>query len=304
MSSEREIVLVTHTGRADSVELARGIVARLRASGVAISVPESEASIFDAGDVRPLVLPSPDPTIPVVPEHAPEIVLVLGGDGTFLRAAEYARPYGAPMTGVNLGHVGFLAETEPDMIDELIDHLLDRSYAVQQRMTLDIDVFDPERSEIKKHTWALNEASLERSQRERILEVAIGVDGHPVTSFGCDGVLCSTPTGSTAYAFSAGGPVMWPEVEAMLIVPNAAHALFARPLVVAPSSVVSIDVADRGHDALIAADGRRLIDVPSGHRAIVRAGAEPIRVARFTDSGFADRLVAKFKLPINGFRDT
>lgn len=304
MRRQREIVLVTHTGRADAVDMARGFVRRLRAEGLTVSVPEAEAGLFEPSEVTPLVLPDPDPTVLLPGEHDPELIVVLGGDGTFLRASEYARPYGAPMIGVNLGHVGFLAETEPDRLDEVITHLLERSYTVQQRMTLDIEVADPKRPELARHTWALNEASLERSQRERILEVAIGVDGHPLTSFGCDGVLCSTPTGSTAYAFSAGGPVMWPEVEAMLIVPNAAHALFARPLVVAPSSVVSIDVADRGHDAILAADGRRLVDVPAGHRAVVRAGAKPIHVARLTSGDFADRLVAKFHLPVAGFRDS
>lgn len=303
MESQREIVLVTHAGRADGVDLARSVVERLRTAGVSVSVPESEQLLFPAGAVRPLPPPSPDPTV-IAPDPTPELVVVLGGDGTFLRAAEYARPYGAPMIGVNLGHVGFLAECEPDRVDDVIEAVLERSYTVQRRMTLDIDVFDPRHPEQIQHTWALNEASLERSQRERILEVAIGVDGHPLTSFGCDGVLCSTPTGSTAYAFSAGGPVMWPEVEAMLIVPNAAHALFARPLVVSPSSVVSIDVADRAHDALIAADGRRLIDVPAGHRAVVRAGSKPILVARLASGDFADRLVVKFQLPVSGFRNS
>lgn len=304
MSSQREIVLVTHTGRADGIDLARRVAARLRDAGVAVAVPEPELSVFDSGSVRSVPAPSPDPTEPPPDGLAPELVMVLGGDGTFLRAAEYARPYGAPLIGVNLGHVGFLAETEPDAIEQILAALLDRAYDVQQRMTLDIDVFDPLTPERKQHTWALNEASLERSQRDRILEVAIGVDGRPLTSFGCDGVLCATPTGSTAYAFSAGGPVVWPEVEAMLIVPNAAHALFARPLVVAPSSIVSIDVAGRGQDAILAADGRRVLEVPAGQRAVIRAGATPIRLARLTSGGFADRLVAKFHLPVAGFRDS
>ncbi|WP_153504707.1 NAD kinase [Cumulibacter manganitolerans] len=305
MSSTREFALVTHSGRNDSIELARGIVTRLTAAGVCVSVPDEELDMFPDGAVRPLPVPMDDPDVPATPDdHRPEVVIVLGGDGTFLRAARYARPYGAAMTGVNLGHVGFLAETEPEMIDTVVDRLLAGAYSVQERMTLDIDVFDPARPHAKQRTWALNEASLERTQRERILEVAIGVDGHPVTSFGCDGVLCSTPTGSTAYAFSAGGPVMWPQVEAMLIVPNAAHALFARPLVVAPSSVVSVDVADRGQDALLAADGRRVLDVPAGHRVVVRAGRQPIRIARLTDADFAGRLVAKFHLPTTGFRDS
>lgn len=300
--SEREIVLVTHTGRSDIVELARGVVQRLHSEGIRVSVPQAEADELSFHGVHALAEPSPDPTIPSQ-DHAPELVLVLGGDGTFLRAAEYARPFGAPMIGVNLGHVGFLAETEPDMLQELLGRLLNRDYTVQTRMTLDIDVVNPDNPTVVQHTWALNEASLERTHRERILEVDISVDEHPLTSFGCDGVLCSTPTGSTAYAFSAGGPVMWPDVEAMLVVPNAAHALFARPLVVSPRSVVRIDVSTRGPSAVLAADGRRLLAVPPGHRVVVRHGAAPIRVARFNVGDFADKLVAKFHLPAAGFRD-
>lgn len=300
--SEREIVLVTHTGRSDIVDLARGVVQRLHSEGIAVSVPQVEADELGFRGVHALPEPNPDPTHPTQ-DHAPELVLVLGGDGTFLRAAEYARPYGAPMIGVNLGHVGFLAETEPDMLHEVLGRLLERDYTVQSRMTLDIDVIDPAEPAIAQHTWALNEASLERTHRERILEVDISVDDHPLTSFGCDGVLCATPTGSTAYAFSAGGPVMWPDVEAMLVVPNAAHALFARPLVVSPHSAVRIDVSTRGPDAVIAADGRRLLTVPAGHQVVVRQGAAPIRVARLSVGDFADRLVAKFHLPAAGFRD-
>lgn len=300
--SEREIVLVTHTGRSDIVDLARGVVQRLQSEGITVSVPQVEADELRFHDVRALAEPNPDPTNPTQ-DHAPELVLVLGGDGTFLRAAEYARPFGAPMIGVNLGHVGFLAETEPDMLHEVIGRLLSREYTVQERMTLDIDVLDPEDDTVVQHTWALNEASLERSHRAGILEVDISVDGHPLTSFGCDGVLCATPTGSTAYAFSVGGPLVWPDVEAMLLVPNAAHALFARPLVVSPRSAIRVDVSARGRSALLAADGRRLLTVPAGHQVMVRQGAAPIRVARLAVGDFADKLVAKFHLPAAGFRD-
>lgn len=300
--NEREIVLVTHTGRSDIVDLARTAVQRLQSEGIRVTVPRIEAAELGFEGVHSIPEPDPDPAF-APQEHVPELVLVLGGDGTFLRAAEYARPYGAPMIGVNLGHVGFLAETEPDMLHELLGRLLAREYTVQERMTLDIEVLDPADPTGGHHTWALNEASLERTHRERILEVDIAVDDSPLTSFGCDGVLCATPTGSTAYAFSAGGPVMWPDVEAMLVVPNAAHALFARPLVVSPASVVRVDVSTRGPDAVLAADGRRLIPVPAGHRIVVRQGAAPIRVARLTVGDFADKLVAKFHLPAAGFRD-
>ena len=157
---------------------------------------------------------------------------MLGGDGTLLRAAETARPVGVPLLGVNLGHVGFLAEAEQESLNEALRAIIDGGYDVEERMTVDAVAFVGG-DEIAR-SWALNEVSVEKSSRERILEVVLEVDCRPVSAFGCDGVLCSTPTGSTAYAFSAGGPIMWPQVEALLLVPSNAHALFARPMVISP----------------------------------------------------------------------
>ncbi len=151
--------------------------------------------------------------------------------------------------------------------------------------------------------WALNEVSLERTNRERMLEVAVAVDGQPLLRFGCDGVLCATPTGSTAYAYSAGGPIVWPNVDALLVVPNAAHALFARPVVVAPNSTVDIDLLSRGHAAVLVADGRRSVPVPSGARVQVRRGAQPVRIARLAQWSFTERLVTKFHLPVRSLRE-
>lgn len=295
MDDERTVRLVTHTGRVDNVQFARKVSERLRSVGFGVAASSAEAAAIDLPWVQ---VRSDSPATPT-----PELVLVLGGDGTFLRAAEIARPIGVPIVGVNLGRVGFLAETEPEELDETMQHIVDRSYLVEERLTLDVEIYDPqEPAGPRTYAWALNEASLEKGTRERILEVSIVVDDHPLTSFGCDGILCATPTGSTAYAFSAGGPVVWPDVEAMLIVPNAAHALFARPLVFSPDSVVELDVVDRGHDAVLCCDGRRTVVVPVGHRAVVRRGAQPVRVARVQTEKFSDRLREKFHLPVDGFR--
>jgi NAD+ kinase len=127
------------------------------------------------------------------------------------------------------------------------------------------------------------------------------VDGRPVTEFGCDGVVLATPTGSTAYAFSAGGPVVWPEVEALLLVPICAHALFARPLVVAPTSVPAVELLPPG-DGVLWCDGRRSVSLPVGSRVEVRRSDLPVRLARFARPPFTDRLVAKFELPVYGWR--
>ncbi len=196
---------------------------------------------------------------------------MLGGDGTLLRAAEMARPVGVPLLGVNLGRVGFLAEAEQESLDAALDAIVEGGYAVEERMT--IDAVARTNGDVLARTWALNEATVEKSSRERILEVVLEVDGRPVSAFGCDGVLCATPTGSTAYAFSAGGPLVWPQVEALLLVPSNAHALFARPMVISPDSQVAIEVDPAGPPAVLDCDGRRTFALPPGARVELARGA-------------------------------
>jgi len=289
----RTALFITHTGRRDIVELARDVAGRLTGAGMAVRVLDEEAGALGLPAAE--VVPADD-----CAADGAEIVLVLGGDGTFLRAAELARPGGAPLIGVNLGRIAFLAETEPEALADTVSHILDRRYSVEERLTLDVQV--QVAGKVIARAWALNEASVEKTSRARMLEVVVEVDGRPLTSFGCDGVLCSTPTGSTAYAFSAGGPVVWPDVEALLLVPNSAHALFARPLVTSPTSVLTVCIADDGHDAVLFCDGRRTVAVPSGARVDVRRASQPVRVVRVHSTPFSDRLVAKFHLPVRGFR--
>lgn len=228
-----------------------------------------------------------------------DLVLVLGGDGTILRGAERARHAGVPVLGVNLGHVGFLAEAESEEIGDVVQAVLARRWKVDERLALDIRVLVGGHEVAR--TWALNEASVEKLAREKMIELLVTIDERPLSRWGCDGVVAATPTGSTAYAFSAGGPVVWPEVHAMLVVPLSAHALFARPLVVAPSSVIAFELSP-GSDALLSADGRRMIDIPGGARVEVRRHDQPVRIARLIDAPFTDRLVAKFELPVEGWR--
>jgi NAD+ kinase len=230
-----------------------------------------------------------------------EIVIVLGGDGTILRAAELTRGCGAPLLGVNLGHVGFLAESEREDLDETVSRVLAGDYEVEERMTLNVRVKVDDA--VVYETWALNEATVEKASRERMLEVVIEVDGRPLSSFGCDGVVMSTPTGSTAYSFSAGGPVVWPSVDAMMLVPLSAHALFARPLVVGPDSSLAVEVLDRTQGTgVLWCDGRRSTDLPRGARVVVRRSPTPVRLARLAQGPFTDRLVRKFALPVSGWR--
>lgn len=229
-----------------------------------------------------------------------EAVVVLGGDGGFLRSAELARYSNVPIVGINMGHVGFLAEAENEHAGEVIDHLVAGDYTLHQRMTLDITILDGGTPIARD--WALNEVSVENRSRQGVLELVTEVDDRPVSRFACDGVLVATPTGSTAYAFSAGGPVLWPDLEALLLVPSNAHALFARPMVTSPWSTIAIEVEGSGHESIAFCDGRRTLVVPAGGRVEVRRGAHPVRFLRIDAAPFTDRLVAKFELPVKGWR--
>ncbi len=289
-----EVLLVLHTGHPENFRTAEQVAHRLTKAGVGLRVLVEEAMHFDPA-LR-------DHEVPTGPDAAAgaDLVVVLGGDGTLLRAAELARPCGVPLLGVNLGRVGFLAEADPESLDEAVHAIVDGDYLVDERMT--VDVTASLNGSTLARTWALNEASVEKSRRERILEVVLEVDRRPVSGFGCDGVLCATPTGSTAYAFSAGGPVVWPDVDALVVVPSNAHALFARPLVVSPDSVVAVETDPHGHTAVLCCDGRRTFELPAGARVEVIRGATPIRLVRLHDCSFTDRLVRKFGLPVQGWR--
>jgi NAD+ kinase len=290
----RRVLVLTHTGRPAAVLAAEELVRLLDAAGVEPMLLPEEAAALTA-ETRSLVSPA-DQNEPL---DGAELVVVLGGDGTILRAAEIVRGSEVPLLGVNLGHVGFLAEAERDDLAEAVERISQCRYEVEERMTLEVTV---ERNGVLLgRTWAVNEASVEKASRERMMELVLEVDGRPVTEFACDGIVLATPTGSTAYAFSAGGPVVWPEVEALLIAPVAAHALFARPLVVAPTAVPAIELLPPSHGVLWC-DGRRSITLPPGARVEVRRSELPVRLARLARPPFADRLVAKFQLPVHGWR--
>jgi NAD+ kinase len=290
----RAVLLIAHTERRPICEEATRAARQLVDAGMRVRMLPDEAGHIDIDGVE--FVEADDAA------DGAEVALTLGGDGTFLRAAELARPAGVPLLGVNLGHVGFLAEAEPNALDDTVQAIVRGDYAVEERVTVDAEVIVD--GAVQSRHWALNEVSLDRSDRVRMLEIAVEVDGRPLLRFGCDGILCATPTGSTAYAFSAGGPIMWPNVDALLLVPNAAHALFARPVVVAPSSTVDIDLLSYGHEGVLSSDGRRSVAVPSGSRIRVQRGALPVKVARVAAGwSFADRLVAKFQLPVRSLRE-
>lgn len=292
----RHILVVSHTGRPETLDAAATVCRTLVAGGIVPVVPAEDAVLVREH--------APGVKVEILDDARPdelELVIVLGGDGTILRAAELARQSPAPLLGINLGHVGFLAEAERESLEESVRRAIDRDYQVEERMTLAVRVKVD--TKVVYETWALNEATVEKASRERMLEVVIEVDGRPLSSFGCDGVVMSTPTGSTAYSFSAGGPIVWPSLDAMLLVPLSAHALFARPLVVGPDSVFAVEVLSRTQGTgVLWCDGRRTRDLPRGARVIVRKSATPVRLARLHQGPFTDRLVKKFTLPVTGWR--
>jgi NAD+ kinase len=296
--AERHILIVAHTGRRDSLEAAVEVCRQLQDAGLTPVLSADEFSDMQAfaPELAPVTMLGDRVQIEDL-----EVVIVLGGDGTILRAAELTRGCAAPLLGVNLGHVGFLAESERDDLTETVARVLAQDYEVEERMTLSVRVKVD--AEVVYETWALNEATVEKASRERMLEVVIEVDGRPLSSFGCDGVVISTPTGSTAYSFSAGGPVVWPSLDAILLVPLSAHALFARPLVVGPNSALAVEVLDRTQGTgVLWCDGRRTRDLPQGARVVVRRSPVPVRLARLSQGPFTDRLVRKFELPVTGWR--
>jgi len=301
MTTEREVLLMVHPDRDATGDAAREVSARFAKAGIRLRVIDDDVCRLIDPDDHGLGAPCTVVGADDNPAAGVELVFVLGGDGTLLRAAELARPAGVPVLGVNLGRVGFLAEADSDALADTVQRVVDGDYQVEERMTIDVTVTNDGDELVR--TWALNEASVEKSSREKVLDALIEVDGRPVSAFGCDGVLCATPTGSTAYAFSAGGPIIWPDVQALLVVPSNAHAMFARPLVVSRDSVITVGIDPDGSDAVLTCDGSRAIDLPPGARVRVTCGSTPVRLVRLWDGPFTDRLVQKFALPVTSWRE-
>ena len=294
MGMQRVLIVISHADNAAAQE-ATNACKHLAQRGIACVFDKDDLDHFAA-----LGVSQPEGSKNYSGEDL-DLVMVLGGDGSILRAAEIVNDNPAPILGINLGHVGFMTEAERSEIPAVLDAVAAGNFSTSERTTLEVKVWQ-EGKEVFS-SWAINEVAVEKSARERMLEVVLEIDARPVSSFGCDGVLVSTPTGSTAYAFSAGGPVVWPNVEAFVVVPLSAHALFARPLVIDPESTVAVEVLRRSPGSgVLWCDGRRTFDLGPGARIEVAKRPVPVKMVVLDNAPFADRLVRKFSLPVSGWR--
>lgn len=286
----RRLLLVVHPSRSDAKKAAEELISKLLENAFEI-VTTSEINFERVNRISATQLNA------ALAASEIELAVVLGGDGTILRAAEAIRGSTIPLLGVNLGHVGFLAQIGRPTISELVAAIVAKNYESERRMVLQYHI---ERAgENIAHGWALNEVTIERSS-EAMVQLLLQIDHRPLSRWGCDGIICATPTGSTAYAFSAGGPIVWPEVEALVLLPLAAHALFSRPMVISPESTIAVDI--ESENATLSADGLRKFELFENDRVILTKDISAINLAHIDPALFTDRLVAKFKLPVEGWR--
>jgi NAD+ kinase len=279
----RNLLIVCNPSRVDAVV-------------AAVELQQNLASTFGIYTISDVDIPG---IIKSTLEDLPqlEVAVVLGGDGTMLRAAEVAQERDIPLLGVNLGHVGFLSEVERSKISEVIEAVVNKTYVIDPRITLGYEV---ERAgSVVANGWALNEVTVER-EKATMVELFLEIDSRPISRWGCDGLICSTPTGSTAYAFSAGGPILWPEVDALVVLPISAHALFSRPLVISPTSKIAVVI--ESSEAFLSADALRKFALQKADKVVVTRNPRIIKLAHLKNTLFSDRLVAKFKLPVEGWR--
>jgi NAD+ kinase len=276
----KTVLLVTHPTRPEAISTANDLAKLMIAKGITVYSTIKTDGATEFKDVDQI-----------------DLSVVLGGDGTMLRAAELFRGKRVPILGINLGHVGFLAEIERPSLDEIVKAIATGSFSIEERMSLNYQLLRNEK--IIQTGWALNEVLVERNDHQMI-DLFVQIDHRPLSRWWCDAVICATPTGSTAYAYSAGGPVVWPEVDALVLLPLAAHAIFSKPMVVSPKSEIAIDLESDSAD--LNADGIRRTKLQRNDRVVLTSDKEDVLLAHIKGATFTDRIVAKFKLPVEGWR--
>lgn len=293
-----KVGLVVHAGRDASLAAAGEAARLLRGHGVEVAVtggmPDVEDPDADAATDQRLasIAPRVDGE-----DFAPglDLALSFGGDGTFLRAAHQCRDAGVPVLGVNLGRLGFLAEVEVDDLGPAIRAVARGEYSLEERSTLEVEAFDAGGGLVHRD-WALNEVSVEKTARQRLLLMDVHVDGTLFAKVPADALVIATPTGSTAYALSAGGPIVSPGVAATLVVPVAPHSLFDRTLVAGPHEEIRVELVEDQAPALVSCDGRPPAVIAAGGSVTAQGGATPVLLARVGLLDFSTLVRRKFGL--------
>jgi NAD+ kinase len=286
--------LVVHAGREESVAAASDAARLLGDLEVEVRVVQAP----DLGEGRPAG-DEVVPTVPAVPADGfadgLDLAISFGGDGTFLRAAHLCRDAGVPILGVNLGRLGFLAEVELDDLGPTLRAVAAGEFTTEARATLEVVVHDP-RGELLAGGWAINEVAVEKTARQRLLLLDVHVDGTLFAKVPADALIVATSTGSTAYALSAGGPIVSPRVEATLVVPVAPHSLFDRTVVAGPDEAVRVELLADQAPALVSCDGRDPVQLDPGGSVTVTGGGRPVLLARVGHLDFYTLVRRKFGL--------
>ena len=293
MNSLPKVLVIIHNNSSEAEIVASKVCKQLLERNIEIFAPNDDATVLEKSGVKVTKFDK-------AKDISPNLALVFGGDGTILRAVEVSRDKKIPILGINLGHVGFLAEAELEHLEDVVKSIASHSWIEENRLTLEVSVFKDNNKVYS--TFALNDVAIEKSEPGHMFDVILEIDSQPVSRLSGDGIVCATPTGSTAYAFSAGGPVVWPSVEAICVVPISAHALFAKPLVVSTDSKIAIEIPAKGTNGHLTADGRRSFDLFPGMRIEITKSNDYVHLARMGNKSFSQTLVKKFQLPVEGWR--
>jgi len=268
----------------DAIELARATAARLRKRGMSIA--------FDEASAHELSVPG-DRTLPKADlGHDTDLIITFGGDGTLLSVARHA-PDGVPIIGVNMGTLGFLTEIRVEEFEDVLERVLDDRYEAEARVTFDVSVSREGREQ--KSYRVLNDAVLNKSALARMIEMRINVNGKFLSTFRADGLIVSTPTGSTAYNLSAGGPIIYPTMEAMVITPICPHMLSNRPIVLPDHLSVEIGIETENQKTFLTLDGQEGFPITREDRVTVTRSPHTILLVSSPDKSYFDVLRTKLK---------
>ena len=300
MTGTRIFGIVPHLKRPHAVALAHSLIEDLTARGCTVRVPTSDAEATGltrwAHDEEGFA-------------DGLELAFSLGGDGTMLRTVDILNGSGVPVLGINVGHLGYLNTLLPAELPERLDALLSGDFVVEERMMLKISLFERSSAPMvsartdpaalpptpTRTMYALNDAVLEKSSAGTTVRLGVSFNGEAFLDYSTDGLIIATPTGSTAYAFSARGPIVSPLMQAIVVVPVSPHMLFDRSLVLAGSEKVRIEVLD-GRDATLFVDGRNAGSFEEGSSIICERNSSPARLVAFGERDFHAILKAKFSL--------